>query len=645
MTTEQWQGVVMIKRLKVKNFKIHKETEIFFQSPLAMLTGENNSGKTSLLEALMIFSECYQNSLRQIQRSSNKHARKGDLSVGQFDFLKSVFIPYFASVRSENYYELFFQGASSFVLEADFAGAESNVFTLTFEVSQGRGQTAYNIESKTPPSELVKLNKEKPEQLIEVIKSSPIASLMRNEPYMPPKMLQKQLAENAQVSTLRNRLLKIAGQHKLQELQGQLQFIMGFEDFDLRVSFDPNDDLYIRADFRVDSQADYQDIAMLGSGTLQMLEVLVSLNLSSRAIHRVVLLDEPDSFLHRRLQQNLIAKLREVALNGVQIIGTTHNEQVISSAHLHEIYHLGSPQRGQTVKALAADLPRGRVKGVLAPEEKTQLYDALGVSASAMNILEAIEADKLVLVEGRSDALYVQALQAKRQSMVPSPHPNQVAFWSINGITDVSHKLKYWKEIFSGIKNSQTLWDKAVLLLDSDYLDQSEMVEVADKIQRCFGIKCYWMPSYTLESSLLLNLQVFEKAATKAFELSGEQVRQRVVEWQTGITVESREDKIESQRRARISDFQALGSRSLQGLCDGNHYAAFLQELHSDPERVARLATKDDVISLLRSFADMSEEASLETLSDEALILRIIGAAEHSAWFSSWTPILKEIYG
>lgn len=635
----------MIKRLRVKNFKIHKETEIFFQSPLSILTGENNSGKTSLLEALLIFSECYKTSLRKIQRASSKHVKSGRLAVGQFDFLDSVFIPYFASVRSENYYELFFQGANSFELEADFDGAGGERFTLTFEVKQGRNQTAYNIESKTSGIELIKLNQAKPEQLVEVIKSSPIASLMRNEPYMPPKMLQKQLAENAQVSTLRNRLLEISRQHKLQDLQSQLQFIMGFDHVDLRVTFDPNEDLFIQADFRIDAQGRYQDIAMLGSGTLQMLEVLVSLNLSSRANHRVVLLDEPDSFLHRRLQQNLIAKLREVSVNGgVQVIGTTHNEQVISSANLDEVYHLGSPQQGQTVKALAADLPRGRVKGVLAPEEKTQLYDALGVSASAMNILEAIEADQLVLVEGRTDALYVQALQAKRQSLVPTPQPRQVAYWSISGISDVSHKLKYWREILSSIKNSQTLWDKAVLLLDSDYLDDREMTEVADKIQEKFAITCYWLPCYTMESSLLLNLPAFEKALASAFSLSDDHVHEQVQRWQQGITVENRQTKIEAQRRDRIKDFKALDSRYLDGLCEGNHYARYLQELEKDPQQLARLATKGDVIDVIRTCADLADVSDVEALSDEALLLRVIGAAERS-FFDEWSATLQALYG
>lgn len=598
----------------------------------------------------MIFSECYKTSLRKIQRTTSKHVKQGRLAVGQFDFLDSVFIPYFASVRSENYYELFFQNASSFEIEAEFESVEGSgdivPFTIAFEVKQGRNQTAYNIESKTSDYELVKLNQSKPEQLVEVIKSSPIASLMRNEPYMPPKMLQKQLAENAQVSTLRNRLLEISRQHKLQDLQGQLQFIMGFDDVDLRVTFDPNEDIYIQADFRIDTQDRYQDIAMLGSGTLQMLEVLVSLNLFSRAIHRVVLLDEPDSFLHRRLQQNLIVKLREVAVNsGVQVIGTTHNEQVISSAQLDEIYHLGSPQQGQTVKALSADLPRGRIKGMLAPQEKTQLYDALGVSASAMNILEAIEADQLVLVEGRTDALYVQALQSKRQSLVPSPHPRQVAFWSINGISDVSHKLKYWRDIFSSIKNSQTLWEKSVLLLDSDYLDRQEMTEVSDKVQEKFGITCYWLPSYTLESSLLLNPSAFENAVSRAFSIPEEQVHEQFQQWQQGINIEDRQNKIEAQRRTRIGDFRALDSRLLSSLCEGNHYANYLRDLEGDAQQLARLATKEDVNELVRACAGLSDNAHFEALSDEALLLHVIGAAERRFWFSEWTSILQAIYG
>ena len=634
----------MIKRLKVTNFKIHKETEIFLGSPLAILTGENNSGKTSLLEALMIFSECYQHSLRKIQRTTNKKAQAGDLLVGQYDFLSSVFIPYFSSVRSENYYELFFQGSDSFELEADFEIKDVQ-FTLGFEVKHGRNQTAYNIESRVDNAALIQFNQFDPESLLEVIKSIPVASVMRNEPYMPPKMLAKQLAENAQVSTLRNRLLQINAMHKLPELQSQLQFIMGFDVFDLRVAFDPNEDLYITAEFRTDKKAAYQDIAMLGSGTLQMLEVLVSLNLAAKSACRMVLLDEPDSFLHRRLQQNLIAKLREIANNGVQVVCTTHNEQIIATAQLDELFHLGNPHTGQKVKSLSADLPKGRLSGFVTPIAKSGLYDALGVSASAMNILEAVEADRLVLVEGRTDALYLQAWQAKRQQLMPAAQPKKLAYWSINGIGDIANKLKYWKDIFSNINNGQSLWDKALLLLDSDSLEEQEMAEVAHQIKDHFGIETLYFNCYTLESSFLLDQARLSTLLANVFQLPLELVNPIYANWAAALTVDPLLPRIEGQRRARAADFAALNSSILAGMCQGNQYAGFIERLRADPRMVARIADKEAVFGLIKKVSEQSAVLNIEMLSDEALLLQLINQLDANTWQADWITVLKKIYG
>jgi ABC-type lipoprotein export system ATPase subunit len=473
----------------------------------------------------------------------------------------------------------------------------------------------------------------------------PVASVMRNEPYLTPKVLAKQLAENAQVSSLRNRLLQIERLHKLTELQTQLQFIMGFDVFELRVAFDPNEDLYITAEFRTDKKDPYQDIAMLGSGTLQMLEVLVSLNLAAKSSCRVVLLDEPDSFLHRALQQNLIAKLREISTNGVQIISTTHNEQIISSANLTELYHLGNPKQGQKVQSLSADLPHGRTTGFISPVSKSSLYDALGVSASAMNILEAIEADKLVLVEGRTDALYLQALQAKRQQLMPTAQPQKVAYWSINGMAQLGYKLKYWQDILSNIKNAKSLWEKAQLLIDRDLLDEAEMQEVISKIEHHFRIKTHNLPSYTLESTFLLDQAKFKKLLAKLFQLPPETLEQAFANWAEAISVESRLARIQGQRKDRIKDFEPLESNLLKNLCDGNQYSQYIDQLKADPQQLARLTDKDDLISLLTTLDEIASQQTLTALTNEAMMLKLIDQLDTHTWPTEWTGILKQIYG
>ncbi|MEI7842801.1 MAG: AAA family ATPase [Gallionellaceae bacterium] len=632
----------MIKKITVKNFKIHKLTEIHFSEQLSILTGENNSGKTSLLEAVMIFWECYKVTLRKIQRPTNSHVKSGKLKVGQFDF-SGIFIPYFLSVRSENYFELFYQGAESFNLSAEFE-IQGSRFTLGFEVSQGRNQTAYNVIPTVDISDLEVFNQFDPDALFEVFNSSPVASVMRNEPYLHPKMLEKMLAEGAQASTIRNRLLHISQQHKLTDLQGQLQYVMNFDYFELKVRFDPNQDLYVTVEFRTDKKMDFQDIAMLGSGTLQMLEVMVSLNLASKSLMRVVVLDEPDSYLHRRLQTNLIKKLREISMNGVQIICTTHNEQVIASARLSEVFHLGNPRQAQVIKSLSADLPNGRHHGALAPKSKMALYDSLGVSASAMNILEAIEADQVVLVEGRGDALYIDALQAKRQALFPTQGPRRVAFWSINGVSDLANKLHYWKDILSGLKNSKTIWDKSILVLDADYLSLKEVAILQNGLKKKLEIDAFFWKSYTIESLFLTDLTAFKKSAANWLGLDFSTVEVACSSWADKISVESKKVAIAAQRQNRSLEYERLGIGELSDLAGGNCYADYLAELNG-LDNSAFLANKDDFFELIDKLINASQDEMLAALSDEAKLLAFIESLDASAWQTDWTEVLKRIYG
>jgi exonuclease SbcC len=66
----------MIKKITLKNFKIYQDSEIHFKEMMSILTGENNSGKTSLLEAFLIFQECYKHTLHKIVRKTSSKVKK-----------------------------------------------------------------------------------------------------------------------------------------------------------------------------------------------------------------------------------------------------------------------------------------------------------------------------------------------------------------------------------------------------------------------------------------------------------------------------------------------------------------------------------------------------------------------------------------
>ena len=49
---------IMISRLKINNFKSHKDTEISLGN-LTVLTGVNGCGKTSLIQALLLLRQSF----------------------------------------------------------------------------------------------------------------------------------------------------------------------------------------------------------------------------------------------------------------------------------------------------------------------------------------------------------------------------------------------------------------------------------------------------------------------------------------------------------------------------------------------------------------------------------------------------------
>lgn len=387
---------------------------------------------------------------------------------------------------------------------------------------------------------------------------------------------------------------------------------------------------------------------MLGSGTLQMLEVLISLNLQRDAKVRIVLLDEPDSYLHRHLQNQLLAKLRDIAANEVQIITTTHNEQIIAACKLSELLHLADPAQGMRVQSLSADLPKGRRVGLLSSVERGRLYHRLGVSGSAMSVLEAVEADVVVLVEGETDATLIAGLQARREQIFPVSSPRKVAFWSLNGISDLANKLKYWQEILSQIKNEKSIWQKSVLVLDDDFLSHDETCRLGEAIKKRHHIDALFWGSYTIESTLLVNQHAFAKTLAKMFQKNHENIYQSLQSLiATGPKLTDKVSAIEGQRKARSADFAGFDDKSLSQLTQGNFYANYRAELEAAPNNIHRYYDKKDVFELLEALYSQYREEYNQCMriSELDCWLDVVSGIDASEWQPQWLHLLKRIYG
>lgn len=235
---------------------------------------------------------------------------------------------------------------------------------------------------------------------------------------------------------------------------------------------------YKRAEDADDAAAPSFDVASAGSGVLQVLLVL-SLMLTQRG---VLLIDEPDAHLHLILQKTIYAELRSVAArNKSQLIIATHSEQVIDSVDPRELCLMDGTPRLVADSDEKAELVRSL--GVLTHGDLLYANGASGVlyteDFTDLDTLEAV-ARRL----GDETALKLLSVQlVKKRAKAASPA----------GLGDLS-PAKHWAML-------KLISDPlpALELLDGDSLNKDDdlLLGSAQRMQRLRW--CY----YEIESYLL----------------------------------------------------------------------------------------------------------------------------------------------
>ncbi len=629
----------MIKQIKLKNFKLHKNTTVNFDKSLSIVTGENNSGKTSLLESFLIFEECYNFTRHQIKTANSLNVKNDILSIGHFDF-ETKFISEFKTVRSRDYYEIFFQDSKAITIEILFE-VDKQILNIGFKIEKARNGTAYKISSMISNEDLIFINNQFPKlDFLIFIKSSPISSILQHELFVPKVQIEEELAKGNNLNIMRNRL-RLIDITILDGIQRQIATILGYESFEFKLKYNSNTDLYIKTYFKINEDSKYQDLALLGSGVLQLIEILISVNLSKEIKYKIILLDEPDSHLHRLAQQKLVDTLRQTTSVNIQIVLTTHNEQLVSSARSGELLHMYNDEKME-VSPIVANFKSGRGKGFIENSSRNDIYNSLGVSSSAMQFLEAIESDTIVLVEGRSDALYLEALQYHRENLPFSTVSNKkVSFWSIGSITDLPNKMKYWKDILDNIKNKSSLWEKSILLLDLDFMSLDEMGVLKEELFKNYNIEMIYWKSYTIETIILEDINIFCNSFSKVFTIEREVLYTFVKKYLDDISLDDYKSKISSQRTQREKSYEVFSNNKLK-LNDGNNYSKYIKLLENSDRLSSLIFKKDDIYELFRIiFKEFNIDIDLE---NERIIESLFCNIESSTWQTNWNDILDKIY-
>ncbi len=352
-----------ISKATIRNFKRFKE-ETFNLDGNVVLAGPNNSGKTTLLQAIAIWSLA----LERWRELNNYRLYRGvyrKAPIARQAFY-SVPLRAFDLLWSERTLD------SGIEIELTIDGE-----SVAMEVNHDSTEQVYVRPRKdVDPKWLRNLD-----HSIKPVFVPAMTGLSIEEPvYQQPKVKQL-LGQGKPGDVLRNLLDEThQNQDAWERLVQSIRDMFGYE------LLPPNaDGPHIIAEYQ-HSQKQKQakfDIASAGSGFLQVLMLLTFLHSRQGT---VLLLDEPDAHLHVILQDRIYSELRAAAqASNSQLIIATHSEVVINAVDPRELCAL-------------LDTPRK----IANDEEKASLIQSLSI-LSNLDIMLAVEKKNILYVEGHTD--------------------------------------------------------------------------------------------------------------------------------------------------------------------------------------------------------------------------------------------------
>lgn len=498
-----------IKSFSIKNFKSLKSMVIELNPALNVFTGKNNCGKTTVLEAVSLWAECFNKLIMQAKRTTDKYKQKewvlGNTQIKYFPFesINSVRSPFFEDIfynRSrKNKIEL------NALLENDGDGLEIN-FTIA---ESGRN---YVIENTVTTSDYYeKLNSffTTLPNAFGLYYASPVSVILQNEDFVNDPKIKDAILNRQSYTVIRNRIYRLH-QHssKFNDFLRDFTFVLfnstSSDLFSIFIKSDAQKDIRVLIDFVQGNKDVEKDISLLGSGSLQVIEILLNLYQQGEAKSdfNMVLLDEPDSHIHRDIQKRLMEVLTRFSKNN-QLFISSHNESLIRSVPYHQLFHL-SDDGGVIVKPIGDQhlqkITIPHFKGAF-PSLINPIVRSFG-AATGLDMINAMEADRIIFVEGEDDArIYNRLLQ----EMIGNSS-RKFMFWVLGGISKIYDKLAAYKLVFKDIKNGKNLWEKSVLIMDKDYLSDEHATLLKEAIHLKFGIKTYITESYTQESLVFKDL-------------------------------------------------------------------------------------------------------------------------------------------
>lgn len=531
-TLKQPQAM-FLQSASISSFRSCRSTEVQFHPDLTLLVGENNAGKSNIVDAIRLATEPLSGRRTRyfddVDVSRGSESEESTVSLrfrGCTNFQKAFFISGLDPQTGDVYYSAKYQKSSDAIprsrvnrLAGKFAGPDSepearnrikHVYLEPLRDAQRELDSAGGRRLGAILKFLLTTEQQKD---FEQVAKDGLANLTKKDPIVD---VQSKIQDHLSALT--------------DAIMGQ-KIALGFES--------PEIDRLARGLRLKMGEADIDPVDLASSGLgyanlLFMATILLELQAAKDAELTILIVEEPEAHLHPQLQAVLLDFLQEQAAQSIsnlsndrpagriQVIATTHSPTLASSVSLDNIVVVRSVpesnQRKTVAMSLAAVKFSDKSNGKKEKDHdhgKRKIEQYLDVTRSAL-----LFSRRVILVEGISEAVILPALA--KYCVFKNPENREREYRQFRAATLINLGSvdfePYLRLLLHDFADGLHLVEKLLVLTDEDpdktngdskdesstdaYNRKSEIIETFKKAESA-GVLTVVESPYTLEVSLL----------------------------------------------------------------------------------------------------------------------------------------------
>ena len=414
-----------LREIHVQGFRSLRDVRIQFQDRLTILVGENNTGKTALLDIIdLVLNSCDAKAASKIPVDESKVIRQPDLADyirgGNSEIMVSLtFEKREGDEFEEDAFKVYYRPNQRPVFYQGRWGQikERGEFMLYYDKRNIR-RPKQDSEIEWKPIELLPEYVDDPDVRCYSLAdyANTIVRYFR-PPYLQHlqrpllRWIQDNLPQEGEITALWQRLQELLQRHAqdfldqsglLQHLQAMLHGIP----IEFKPKFCDYNDLLQEGIWYFDRTP----LSKMGKGVQQLLSLGI-IEWWIQQVHEdentdiLLLLDEPDTFLHFEAQRYFFRKLKEIVLSYpfLQVIMSTHSVVMIDAADVRQIVRFSKNDKGET-----------EIRYITTSTEE-EVYEFLSNIASLLGITNSslLYQRCFVVVEGETERTFLSLLYKK----------------------------------------------------------------------------------------------------------------------------------------------------------------------------------------------------------------------------------------